>query len=90
MRKSTGLALTRWLCFGADMKQFEVIEATFKPKRIDDLVEGSEAWIGRRTQWQAAWILEDGPYNGEWAMTPHGDDRFKAPFAWVPLSDLET
>ena len=76
--------------FGVNMEQFEVIEAKFKPMRTDDLVPGAFEWVGRKTRWQAAWILEDGPYEGDWAMTPHGDDRLSAVFAWVPLRDLET
>lgn len=67
-------------------QQFDIFEATFQPSRTDDLCDGGEEWIGRRLEWQAAYILEDGPYAGEWAFTPLCDEP--APFAWAPARDL--
>lgn len=73
------------------MKQFDVVEAVFNPKRKDDLVEGAKCFIGRKMKWQAAWKLDAGPYAGQWAMMPMVDSSYALhmPFAWVPESDLE-
>lgn len=72
-----------------DFEQFDKIDATFKPRRTDDLIAGCERWIGHRCEWQAAWIIADGQFAGEWAMIPLGDDRWNMPFAWIPSGDLE-
>ena len=71
------------------MKQYDVVEATFSPPRTDDLRHEAEVCVGKRYQWMADWLVEEGPYEGQWAMTPYPlapmDDR---KFAWVPESDL--
>jgi len=72
------------------MKQFDKITATFRPRRTDSLIAGAEKWIGYRGVWQAAYILEEGAYAGEWAMECVDDPtRWDMPFAWVPITDLE-
>lgn len=71
------------------MDQFDIITAVFNPRRSDDLVEGAADWIGKSCQWQAAWVIEEGEYSGEWAMTPHPlETLLSCPFAWVPSGDL--
>ena len=73
------------------MKQYAIVEATFAPKRTDDLQNDAAACIGQRYLWLASGIVESGEYAGEWRMDFYGqplgtyDDRR---FVWVPLSDL--
>lgn len=69
------------------IEQFDKIEAAYQPRRTDDLVDGAAEWIGKTTTWQASWIIEHGPYAGDWAMGAVG--RECPPFAWAPLCDLE-
>lgn len=72
------------------MERFDIITATFRPQRIDDLKPGVSTWIGRTLKWQAGWLVDKqdgGPYVGLWAMTPMTDEL--VPFGWVPLCDLE-
>lgn len=68
------------------MEQFQTITAEYRPVRTEDLVPGAEEFIGQVAEWQAVWIIEDGPYAGQWAMAHRGDPGW--PFAWVPLCDL--
>jgi hypothetical protein len=69
------------------MDQFDVIRATFRPKRTDDLRLGVASSVGRTTEWQAMWLIGDGPYAGQWAMVP-AKDSHRWPMAWAPESDL--
>jgi len=69
-------------------EQFEKVAGIFEPRRVDDLCEGATEFIGWCDEWQASWQIEDGPFKGEWAMTPTHKDRYKMPFAWVPSGDL--
>tara|TARA_R110000851_G_scaffold42983_1_gene106684 strand:- start:682 stop:927 length:246 start_codon:yes stop_codon:yes gene_type:complete len=76
------------------MKRFDSITAVFQPTRTDDLKEGMQEWIGRKEQWVAQWIIEDGhPYAGEWALMPIKDEEYGVhpdfPYLWVPLCDLK-
>lgn len=72
-----------------DLNRYDVIEATFKPRRSDDLKPGSEEWIGRRLTWIAGWEIEDGDYVGEFACSLHGAaPEPHPPFVWVPSGDL--
>jgi hypothetical protein len=74
-------------------QQLELICGTFAPQRTDDLKSGVAEWIGRRLNWRPSWIIEGGPYDGEWAMVPwighYGHEAgAMPPFAWVPQRDL--
>jgi len=71
--------------YALPMRQFDYFTAFFEPQRTDDLVDGAEQWIGSLLRWQAAYLIEDGPYEGEWACTAWDA---KTPFAWAPFSDL--
>lgn len=64
----------------------EKVEAAFAPARRDDLAPEAQEHIGRRLLWQAVWVIEDGPYEGQWAMAPLTPDFLG--FAWVPECDL--
>ena len=76
------------------MIQFDKVTAVYRPLRIDDLRPGVAEWIGHSFEWEAMWVIEDGPYEGQWAM---GMDRLGLrdrgeevpPFYWCPLCDLE-
>jgi len=75
---------------------FDTVRARFSPKRIDDLIDGVIDWIGFEATWQALWIIEEGPYKGQWAMgvepkeaTRLLEEGLILPFAWVPECDLE-
>jgi len=70
------------------MKQYDKVEAIFRPKRTDDLVEGAAEWIGRKLDWSAYFKIEEGEYVGDWAMVAISM-VFRPPFAWVPERDLE-
>lgn len=71
-----------------EIELFDKITAVFSPRRTDDLIPAAEAWIGRKAVWEAYFVIEKGPYKGEWAMVLEGTDRLEAPFAYVPLGDL--
>lgn len=63
------------------------IEATFKPKRTDDLKPGVAEWIGKRGTWTWAGVQdEDEQYAG--LVTFMWTGVGCAPFAWVPECDL--
>ena len=78
-----------------ELERFDTVDATFKPKRTDDLKPRVNEWIGRRCIWEALWMIDEddgGSYVGQWAMMPiikphkrHPD----FPYLWVPLCDLE-
>lgn len=68
------------------MDFLEQVQATFAPARIDDLRSGLAESIGCRTTWQAAWMIEDGPYTGQWAMMPLPPGDLVV--GWVPECDL--
>ena len=70
------------------MQQFDVVTATFKPKRSDDLREHARTMIGKTMQWMAGWEIEDGPYSAQYAMIPQ---RVSSELVggWVPECDLE-
>lgn len=77
--------------------QYDVVNATFKPSRTDNLKPGSDAWVGHRTTWEAQGEIEDGPYKGqvmfsiEVGIQNEMRDRGQhlPPFTWVPECDLE-
>jgi hypothetical protein len=64
-----------------------IVDATFRPRRTDDLRAEAEPLIGWRGRWQAGWIIDEGPYAGEWHMAVV--DPVPLPFAWAPSGDLD-
>lgn len=68
-------------------KQFDVVYAEFRPTRENDLAPGAAEWIGRRMRWQAMYVIEYGPFMGDWLMMPTLPPF--PPFAWAPSSDLD-
>jgi hypothetical protein len=77
--------------------QYDLVDATFNPRRTDDLRLGSAAWMGHRTTWQAIGEIEEGPDKGQMAFSIEVGirnamrDRGEAlpPFTWVREDDLE-
>jgi len=70
------------------LQRYDVFRATFQPLRRDDLKPDTAAWIGREIEWVAAWMVDDGPYAGQWACMPAPGSP-TTPFVWVPECDLE-
>ncbi|WFC43167.1 hypothetical protein [Pseudoxanthomonas sp. SE1] len=68
-------------------EQFQRVQATFQPRRTDDLAPGVATLIGRPSEWVAAWRIERGPYAGEWAMQPLAPEFHV--FGWAPEGDLQ-
>jgi hypothetical protein len=71
-----------------ELQQYDLVRARFEPKRTDDLRPGVAEFIGQTTEWEAYWIIEDGPYAGQWAMVPRGKAWASRGWAWVPSGDL--
>lgn len=77
------------------MEQFDWLPATFKPQRTDDLSAQAAEWIGWEGLWEAAFLIEEGPHEGQFACTVHRKHRERnsgppaEAFAWVPQCDLE-
>lgn len=71
------------------MEQFDKVSAVFEPKIRATLKPKCKSWIGKRMNWQAAWIVETGAYKGQWAMShlPNVEDKEHF-FGWVPEEDL--
>lgn len=76
------------------LRQFDWFPATFQPQRLDDLSPGAEEWIGWAGLWEAAFLIEEGPYTGQFACVVQrkyrGAQMGPPPeaFVWVPESDL--
>lgn len=74
------------------LESFDVVTATFRPQRTDDLKPHTRNWVGVRMRWCAAWEIDaedGGPYVGQMAMTPHDPTPAGLePIGWVPLRDL--
>jgi hypothetical protein len=74
-------------------RQFDKVEATFRPRALDTLKPEAADWIGVRLEWQAVWVVDEedgGPYVGQMAWSPqwHHVDGGRFPAAWVPTEDL--
>lgn len=67
----------------SDFETLERIVATFAPQRTDDLRPDFSLPVGYRGEWEALWVIERGPYEGQWCFWP--TDRRSG---WVPLCDL--
>jgi hypothetical protein len=73
-------------CMAIILSELAVVDATFRPRRLDDLRSGVSGWIGSRWLWRADWIIDEGPYAGEWHMTSLSTP---SPLFWAPSGDLE-
>ena len=69
-----------------ELKEFSLVEATFQPRRTDNLRPEAHAALGMRTLWQALWKQDaKDPYPGQWALCPVDGNPF---WNWVPQEDL--
>lgn len=76
---------------GSDTQFLDKRRAIFRPQRVDDLKNPARALIGRELCWEAVWIIEEGPYEGQWAWAPIPEDEDLNPrpfMGWVPTCDL--
>lgn|GEM_PF-1717388 len=78
------------------LQPYDLVRATFAPKRIDDLKPEAAWWVGKTASWRVAWLItpeDGGPYVGQWAMTlSRESDAETGPHnavGWVPSGDLE-
>lgn len=78
---------TRWT---DRYEQFETFTATLRPA---DAVRGeAERFIGRTFAWQKSWVIERGPYVGQWACLAVDENGMGAANGmswWVPECDLQ-
>lgn len=74
-----------------ELQAFDEVMATFNPIIRNDLKPGVDDLIGIRAKFTALWIIEDGPYIDQWAMSLDYDlvrSKRIAGF-WTPSCDLE-
>ncbi len=65
--------------------RYDIVTATFNPKRLDDLRPDALNYIGNRGQWLVAWKIgpkDTNRFMGQWAFTPHPINRLAV--GWVP------
>ncbi len=71
-----------------DFEQFDEVEATFQPKRMDTLRDLARSFVGDRLRWRCLWGIDDedgGPYVGQ-----HAWESETVPYiGWVPTEDLD-
>ena len=70
-----------------EIQHLDNYRARLEPARRDDLKPEVEKFIGRDLLWQACWVIEHGPYEGQWAMQLL-TVKYEG-FLWVPFCDLE-
>lgn len=74
-----------------DIQRFDIFDATFQPRRTDDLKPLAIPIIGWRGQWQAMWKVDSGEYAGQWAFGIHNEleqlGRYSG-IIWIPQCDL--
>ena len=73
---------------------FDVVRATFRPKRTDDLKPGVAEWIGWTGLWQANGLCPEGPYDGQMGFSIGSGTMADLelplpPWSWMPECDLE-
>lgn len=76
-----------------DYARYDTVEATFVPKRTDNLRPDVVERVGQRRLWFAGWDITEedgGPYVGQFAWLPWGTgiDHDWAGFGWIPTEDL--
>ncbi len=73
--------------FIENMPLFAVINAEYKPPCAAP--PWAASLIGVRTRWLANCIIQNGPFAGQWAMTPYPLPlTVDCPTRWVPLEHL--
>ena len=69
--------------------QYTKIKGIFKPQKKETLRGEATPFIGKPLKFMAMWIIEDGPYEGQWAFQPRTMDDKRVPMGWVPQEDIE-
>jgi hypothetical protein len=67
-----------------ELQQYDIVRGTWRPSDASTVRDEASPLVGYRGEWLAAWIIEDGRFEGEYAMTSQ-TIGFRW---WVPLSDL--
>jgi hypothetical protein len=73
------------------MEQFDRFVAEYQPQRRDDLKPEASRWIGWSGFWEATWVIEEGPYVGQFACAVDPVQEGAPPasaLVWVPECDL--
>ena len=73
----------------AKYSQYVKIKGIFKPKNKETLLDDAIPFVGKPLKFVAMWILDDGPYEGQWAFQPRTMDDKRVPMGWVPQEDIE-
>lgn len=73
------------------MDQFKEYKGVFNPGSTDDLQGDAKDFIGVTCLWQPMWVIEDGAYEGDWAMMQVApeEDWLKSLSRWVPERDID-
>lgn len=58
----------------------------FRPKALDTLKPDVVQHIGKTIHVHAGWVVEEGPYAGQWAFVVEDRDIC---IGWVPREDIE-
>ena len=77
----------------------DYIEFTFNPKKLDTLRKSAHYFIGKRMKGQIAWIIDEGMFTGQYAISvdprkplseifPNGTPNDEI-FIWVPQEDCD-
>lgn len=64
--------------------QFDQVDAVFRPKDLTTLKPDAAVLVGKRFVFRALWLIDEGPYSGQWALMP--DSKWTS--GWVPEEDL--
>ena len=69
-----------------DLQHLDYVEATYDPIIRDDLTLLARESVGERGEFCVGWMVEEGRYEGNWALNPMEFGRFR--FGWAPLCDF--
>ncbi len=69
-----------------DLQHLDHVEAIYDPLIRDDLAPRARESIGEKGEFCVAWLVEEGRYKGNWALSPMEFERFR--FGWAPLCDF--
>ena len=79
------------------VQRHDIIDATFRPKRIDSLRPGMARWVGYRGRFCVWWTVtpeDGGPYVGQYAIGPEAarcvpGHMLPLDGLWAPQEDFE-
>jgi len=64
------------------------LNATFAPRRTDDLKPGVADYVGTKSDFEVLWKIDEGPYAGEFAMRLPLD--WECDGVWTPSGDFRS